>query len=78
MDRQLAETKAKAEDIPIDGIVVSFDEIDYSRSLGRTGHHYRDGLAFKFGDELYETVLREIQWNPTRPALSARWRFSTR
>ena len=61
--------KAAAEDIPIDGIVVSFDEIDYSRSLGRTGHHYRDGLAFKFDDELYETVLREIQWNPTRTGL---------
>lgn len=61
--------KAAAEDIPIDGIVISFDEIDYSRSLGRTGHHYRDGLAFKFDDELYETVLREIQWNPTRTDL---------
>ena len=63
------QNKAKAEGIPIDGIVVSFDEIDYSRSLGRTGHHYRDGLAFKFDDELYETVLREIQWNPTRTGL---------
>lgn len=61
--------KAEAEDIPIDGIVVMFDEIDYSCSLGRTGHHYRDGLAFKFDDELYETVLRSIEWNPTRTGL---------
>ena len=61
--------KADAEGTPIDGIVVMFDEIDYSRSLGRTGHHYRDGLAFKFDDELYETTLREIEWNPTRTGL---------
>lgn len=61
--------KAEAQDIPIDGIVVMLDEIDYSRSLGRTGHHYRDGLAFKFEDDLYETVLRRIEWNPTRTGL---------
>lgn len=63
--------KADQEDIPIDGIVVMLDEIDYSRSLGRTGHHYRDGLAFKFEDGLVETVLRQIEWNPTRTGLIA-------
>ena len=43
-----------------------FDSLDYSKSCGRTGHHYKDGLAFKFEDETYETTLRNIEWTPTR------------
>jgi DNA ligase (NAD+) len=52
--------------VPIDGIVVTYNDISYSRSLGRTGHHYKDGLAFKFEDDLHETVLRGILWTPSR------------
>ena len=52
--------------LPIDGIVMIFDSLDYSKSCGRTGHHYKDGLAFKFEDETYETTLRNIEWTPTR------------
>lgn len=58
--------KAKEEDLPIDGMVLCYDDIAYSKSCGRTGHHYKDGLAFKFEDDKYETVLREIEWNPSR------------
>ena len=43
-----------------------FDSLDYSKNCGRTGHHYKDGLAFKFEDETYETTLRNIEWTPTR------------
>jgi len=63
---QRLRTAAADNGIPIDGLVITYDEIDYSASLGRTGHHYKDGLALKFEDELYETVLRSIEWNPTR------------
>lgn len=58
--------KANELDLPIDGMVVTYDDIPFSKSCGRTGHHYKDGLAFKFEDELIETVLREVEWNPTR------------
>lgn len=58
--------KAKKEHIPIDGIVVIFDSLSYSKSCGRTGHHYKDGLAYKFEDEQYESVFRKIEWTPTR------------
>ena len=57
---------AREQDIPIDGIVASYNDIAYSATCGRTGHHYKDGLAFKFEDETFETVLREIEWNPSR------------
>lgn len=58
--------EAEEQDIPIDGIVVTFNEITYSKSCGRTGHHYKDGMAFKFADDYYETVLRSIEWTPSR------------
>ena len=53
-------------DIPIDGMVLRFDSFSYSASLGRTGHHYNDGIAFKFEDDAYETVFRSIEWHTGR------------
>lgn len=47
-------------------MVLIFDDLAYSASCGRTGHHYKDGLAFKFEDETYETVLQSIEWTPSR------------
>lgn len=61
--------KAVQDGIPIDGIVVTYNDIEYSRSCGRTGHHYKDGVAFKFEDDVYESRLREIEWNTTRSGL---------
>lgn len=58
--------KAVEEDLPIDGLVLCYDSISYSRTCGRTGHHFKDGLAFKFEDELFETRLDHIEWTPTR------------
>ena len=40
--------------------------IAYSKTCGRTGHHYKDGLAFKFEDDLFETKLQYIEWTPSR------------
>ncbi len=60
--QELAETS----DIPIDGMVLRYDSLSYSASLGRTGHHYNDGIAFKFEDDTYETVFRSIEWQTGR------------
>ena len=48
---------------PIDGTVYKFDDCKYYSSLGRTEHHFRGGIAFKFYDEEYETHLRNIEWS---------------
>ena len=60
--------KVLAEDgrIPIDGMVLRYDSLSYSKRCGRTGHHYKDGIAFKFEDDTYETVFRSIEWEPGR------------
>lgn len=57
---------AKENDIPIDGIVITFNNVAYSKTCGRTGHHYKDGIAFKFEDDQFDTRLQSIEWNPTR------------
>jgi len=54
---------------PIDGLVVSFDDVDYLESLGATSHHLRGQLAFKFYDETAITILRDIEWNTSRTGL---------
>lgn len=59
-------TLADLMHLPIDGIVAVYDSLSFSKSCGRTGHHYKDGMAFKFEDETYETTLQKIEWTPTR------------
>jgi DNA ligase (NAD+) len=68
MEGHIVSLRAAAETLhlPIDGMVLTYDDAVHSRSLGSTGHHYRDGLAFKFEDETAETVLRGVEWTPTR------------
>ncbi len=56
-------------DIPSDGLVLTFDDIAYGRSLGTTAKFPRDSIAFKWQDELAETTLRQILWNPSRTGL---------
>ena len=54
---------------PIDGIVFKFADCQYGNSLGRTNHHFKNGLAYKFYDEDYETELVNIEWSMGRTGL---------
>ncbi|MBQ7944311.1 MAG: NAD-dependent DNA ligase LigA, partial [Lachnospiraceae bacterium] len=56
-------------DVPSDGLVLSYDDIEYGRSLGRTAKFPRDSIAFKWADEMKETKLLEIEWSPSRTGL---------
>ena len=47
---------------PIDGMVVTYDDIEYGESLGYTGHHPKHSIAYKFYDEEVETTLKHIEW----------------
>lgn len=58
--------QAEEKGLPIDGIVFSYDDVAFAKSLGKTSHHFKDGIAFKFGDPSFETVLKEINWNISR------------
>lgn len=61
--------ECETKQIPIDGIVGMFDDIEYGNSLGRTGHHPRHSLAYKFYQEENETVLLNIEWSTSRTGL---------
>lgn len=56
-------------DIPSDGLVLSYNDIVYGKSLGRTAKFPRDSIAFKWADELAETTLNEVEWSPSRTGL---------
>lgn len=62
-------TRIPDNDIPSDGLVLSFNDIAYGRSLGRTAKFPRDSIAFKWADELAETTLTEVEWSPSRTGL---------
>lgn len=57
---------ANENGLPIDGIVFSYDNVAFAKSRGKTGHHFKDGIAFKFGDPAFETVFERINWNISR------------
>lgn len=63
------EKKIEGYDIPSDGLVLTYEDIAYGQSLGRTAKFPRDSIAFKWADELRETTLREIEWSPSRTGL---------
>ena len=51
---------------PIDGIVFKYDSPDEYEEAGRTDHHFKGGLAYKFYDEEYETRLETIAYDVSR------------
>lgn len=63
------ENKVEQYDIPSDGLVLLYEDIAYGSSLGTTAKFPRDSIAFKWADELRETVLKEIEWSPSRTGL---------
>ncbi len=63
------EKKIEGYDIPSDGLVLTYEDIAYGQSLGRTAKFPRDSIAFKWADELKETTLKEIEWSPSRTGL---------
>ena len=56
-------------DLPTDGLVLAFDDIAYGESLGTTAKFPRDSIAFKWRDEIKETVIKEIEWSASRTGL---------
>ena len=54
---------------PIDGLVISFEDVNYLESLGATGHHIKGQLAYKFYNAPVTTILRDIEWNTSRSGL---------
>lgn len=63
------EEKIQTYDVPSDGLVLTYEDMAYSASLGRTAKFPRDSIAFKWADELRETRLLEMEWSASRTGL---------
>lgn len=61
--------RIESYEVPSDGLVLTYDDISYGISLGRTSKFPRDSIAFKWADEIRETTLKEIEWSPSRTGL---------
>ena len=58
--------KAKEYAYPIDGLVFKFDNIEYGKSMGKTSHHFKNAIAYKFYDEIEPTKLIDIEYTMGR------------
>lgn len=58
--------ECKKYSYPIDGIVFKYNNIAEYEAAGRTDHHFKGGLAYKFYDEEYETEVKDIEWTMGR------------
>lgn len=65
----ISKKKIESYDIPSDGLVLTYDDIAYGLSLGRTAKFPRHSIAFKWADEIRETTLRKIEWSASRTGL---------
>ena len=63
------EKRIAGYDIPSDGLVLTYEDVNYGISLGRTAKSPRNAIAFKWADETAETTLREIEWSASRTGL---------
>lgn len=65
LEYHISKLKEEAEDLgyPIDGMVLSYNDVKYGESLGMTGHHVKSQIAYKFYDEEVVTTLKEIEWS---------------
>lgn len=51
-------------DLPVDGLVITYDDVEYAATGSVTGHHAtRAGFAYKWQDVKAATVLEKIDWS---------------
>lgn len=51
---------------PIDGLVITYDDIEYGKSLGSTAHHPLHSVALKFQEDSEITTLINVEWQVGR------------
>lgn len=63
------ESRITENDFGSDGLVLTFESISYSNSLGSTSKFPKHSIAFKWSDEIKETKLIDIEWSASRTGL---------
>ena len=55
--------------LPVDGLIFTYDDYLYGKQKGTTSKFPLNIKALKWEDELYETVLRDVEWNTSKTGL---------
>jgi len=55
--------------IPVDGMVLTYNDSKYGESLGETSKTPRHSIAFKWSDDIHYTKMVGIEWSPSRTGL---------
>ena len=66
MNESILEMRDENSELPCDGLVFKYNNCKVYDAAGRTDHHFKGGLAYKFYDEEYETNLLDIEWSMGR------------
>lgn len=53
---------AEKENLPQDGVVFKFEDVEYGKSLGRTTDCFNNGIAYKVYNKSVETELIDIEY----------------
>jgi DNA ligase (NAD+) len=61
--------KINEYDIPSDGLVLLYNDIEYGKQLGTTAKYPKNAIAFKWQDETVETKLIDVDWLVSRTGL---------
>lgn len=67
--KAIAGFEPKSYEYPVDGLIMEYDDTEYGKSLGSTGHHENRLIALKWQDELFETKFRGVELATTRTGM---------
>ncbi|MBR4588087.1 MAG: NAD-dependent DNA ligase LigA [Lachnospiraceae bacterium] len=71
IDKWTKKVESGSFPLPVDGLVITYDDNEYAAGGSVTGHHAtRAGFAFKWQDEEAETTLKEIEWSCAASVIS--------
>ncbi|MDE7333783.1 MAG: NAD-dependent DNA ligase LigA [Lachnospiraceae bacterium] len=71
IDDWTQKVESKAMDLPVDGLVICYDDTEYASSGSVTGHHAtKAGYAFKWQDVSAESELLYVEWSCAASTIS--------
>ena len=71
VDQWTEKVESGKMDIPVDGLVICYEDNDYAQTGSVTGHHAtRAGFAFKWQDVSAETQLEYVEWSCAASTIS--------
>lgn len=71
IEKWTEKVKSGKMNIPVDGLVITFDDTEYAKTGSVTGHHATNaGIAFKWQDVEAQTVLDHIEWSCAASTIS--------